>query len=50
VKNPIAELGSMAAKWVLKEVYEINTNEPISNVFEPTLIKRDSLQSIQGNQ
>ncbi|MEN8770746.1 MAG: LacI family DNA-binding transcriptional regulator [Glaciecola sp.] len=44
IKNPIAEMGSMAAKWVLKEVYNINTSETIHNTFEPKLIIRNSIE------
>ena len=44
IKNPIAEMGSMAAKWVLKEVYNINTAEIIHNTFEPKLIIRNSIE------
>ena len=44
IKNPIAEMGSMAAKWVLKEVYNINKSEIIHNTFEPKLIIRNSIE------
>jgi LacI family transcriptional regulator len=41
VHYPIADMGRMAAKWVLKNVYE--QEQPVQQVFEPVLIERDSV-------
>lgn len=41
IDNPVNEIGHMAAKWVLKQVYK-KDNLEIKNLFEPTLIIRES--------
>jgi LacI family transcriptional regulator len=41
VHYPIADMGRMAARWVLKNVYE--QEQPVQQVFEPVLIERDSV-------
>lgn len=43
VKNPIAEMGEMAAKWVLQKTYDIKAEQAIINFFEPALVARDSV-------
>ncbi len=45
VNNPIAAMGSMAATWVLKEVYNINTSAEIVNLFTPKIVFRDSVET-----
>jgi len=40
VNNPIHEMGRMAALWLLKHVYQKNTQ--VDSVFEPQLVVRDS--------
>lgn len=41
IDNPINEMGHMAAKWVLKNIYN-NKKLEIKNLFEPSLILRES--------
>ena len=41
IDNPIGKMGEMAAKLVLKDVYQ-NKNLVINRFFEPTLMQRDS--------
>ena len=41
VNYPVADMGRMAARWVLKNVYEDDTGA-LQNVFEPTLVMRAS--------
>jgi len=41
VNYPIGEMGSMAAHWVLKNLYDINSHN-IQHVFEPKLVSRAS--------
>ena len=43
VKNPIAEMGEMAANWVLQKTYKIEPEHIITNLFEPALVARDSV-------
>ena len=45
IDNPVLEMGHMAAKLVLKNVYQQDKLE-IKHFFEPTLITRDSVRSI----
>ncbi|MGQ4275732.1 LacI family DNA-binding transcriptional regulator [Pseudidiomarina sp. E22-M8] len=45
VDYPIAEIGQMAARWVLKNVYQQPIAE-LQEVFEPRVIERDSTQKI----
>jgi len=42
VDNPVNKMGSMAAKLVLKEVYQQDQHD-IQQLFEPSLIMRDSV-------
>ena len=42
INNPVDEMGHMAARLVLKDVYQ-QKNLEISRVFEPTMIKRNSV-------
>lgn len=44
VHYPVEEMGRMAAKWVLKHVY--NKQMTLSNTFSPFLIMRDSTRQI----
>jgi LacI family transcriptional regulator len=41
VHYPIADMGRMSARWVLKNVYE--QEQPMQQVFEPVLVERDSV-------
>ena len=41
VHYPIADMGQMAARWVLRHVYE--QEQDVQQVFEPRLIERDSV-------
>ena len=43
IRNPVNDMGHMAAKWILKNVYKKDTDE-IQTMFEPELIIRDSAQ------
>lgn len=45
IDNPVNEMGHMAAKLVLKNVYN-KKNITIKHSFEPTLISRDSIAKI----
>jgi LacI family transcriptional regulator len=45
IDNPVNEMGHMAAKLVLKNVYN-QKNTTIKHSFEPTLISRDSITTI----
>ena len=45
IDNPVYEMGSMAAKLSLKNVYH-HENITIKHSFEPTLISRDSITTI----
>jgi LacI family transcriptional regulator len=42
IQYPIADMADMAARWVLKHVYEQNQPE-VQQAFEPRLISRDSV-------
>ena len=42
INNPVYEMGHMAAKLVLKNVYQ-QKNLPINHSFEPAVISRDSI-------
>jgi LacI family transcriptional regulator len=44
VHYPIAEMSRMAARWVLKHVYE--QKQDVQQAFEPRLVERDSVASI----
>jgi LacI family transcriptional regulator len=48
INNPVAKMGEMAAKLVLKDVYQ-QKNIEINRVFEPTLMKRDSTTQLITN-
>jgi len=41
IDYPVAEIGQMAARWILKRVYQKPIQE-LQSVFSPTLIVRDS--------
>ncbi len=41
VHYPIADMGHMAARWVLKHVYE--QDQEVQQVFEPKIVERDSV-------
>ena len=41
IHYPIADMGHMAARWVLKHVYE--QPQDVQQVFEPKLVERDSV-------
>jgi LacI family transcriptional regulator len=41
IHYPIADMGTMAARWVLKHVYE--QQQDVQQVFEPKLVERDSV-------
>jgi LacI family transcriptional regulator len=45
IDNPVNEMGHMAAKLVLRNVYQ-HKNITIKHSFEPTLISRDSIANI----
>jgi len=45
IHNPVDEMGHMAAKLVLKDIYQHKDIE-IQHSFKPTLIKRDSLSPV----
>ncbi|MFN3899883.1 MAG: LacI family DNA-binding transcriptional regulator [Alishewanella aestuarii] len=42
IDYPISAMGQMAARWVLREVYQQESNE-VQQLFEPALISRDSV-------
>ncbi|MET1219420.1 MAG: LacI family DNA-binding transcriptional regulator [Glaciecola sp.] len=44
IGNPVSEMGSMATKWVLKEVYNQPCDVAITNVFTPEFVQRRSLK------
>lgn len=46
INNPVNEMGQMAAKLVLKNVYQ-QANLTISHSFAPTLIARDSITQLE---
>jgi LacI family transcriptional regulator len=41
IHYPIADMGTMAARWVLKNVYE--QHQDVQQNFEPRLVERDSI-------
>lgn len=43
IENPISEMGTMAANWILRTVYKQEDNTPIKNMFEAKIKLRDSL-------
>jgi len=46
VHNPISDMGSMAVKWILREVYKHKISEELINVFVPEFIIRRSINTI----
>ena len=44
IHYPIADMGRMAARWVLKHVYE--QEQDVQQVFEPRLVERDSVTKV----
>jgi LacI family transcriptional regulator len=47
VDYPINDMGQMAARWILKNVYQQSGYE-IQNVFQPELVDRASIKTIAG--
>lgn len=45
IDYPIGEMGRMAARWVLKNIYQQQALQ-LKNVFQPVLVCRDSASSI----
>lgn len=45
INYPVGQMASMAAKWVLKTVYN-NKNIEVLNHFEPTLVERESVAKV----
>jgi LacI family transcriptional regulator len=45
IDYPISAMGQMAARWVLREVYQYDGDE-VQQVFEPALISRDSVLAV----
>jgi LacI family transcriptional regulator len=43
INNPIQSLGEMAARWVLKNVYNTKINQAIEHLFVPEVVERHSL-------
>lgn len=43
INNPIQAMGEMAARWVLKNVYNTKINHSIEHLFVPEVIERQSL-------
>ncbi|MEG3767853.1 LacI family DNA-binding transcriptional regulator [Alteromonas sp. 14N.309.X.WAT.G.H12] len=43
VENPISAMGEMAANWILQEVYNVKSKQPIEHLFVPELVARASL-------
>ncbi|WP_334065211.1 LacI family DNA-binding transcriptional regulator [Alteromonas genovensis] len=43
INNPIQSLGEMAARWVLKNVYDTKINHAIEHLFVPEVVERHSL-------
>lgn len=46
IHNPISDMGSMAVKWILHEVYKQKISEELINVFAPKFITRRSFKPI----
>jgi LacI family transcriptional regulator len=47
INYPIADMGRMAAHWVLKNVYSIDAPD-IQHVFQPKLVRRASVRAFSG--
>jgi LacI family transcriptional regulator len=47
VDYPIGEMGRMAARWVLKHIYQQQALQ-LENVFEPVLVSRESVSTVSG--
>jgi LacI family transcriptional regulator len=45
INNPIGEMGRMAARWVLKEVYG-EADIEVQFRYEPELVARDSVADL----
>ncbi|WP_420934210.1 LacI family DNA-binding transcriptional regulator [Alteromonas sp. A081] len=43
INNPIQSLSEMAARWVLKNVYNTKINQTIEHLFVPEVVERHSL-------
>lgn len=48
IDYPIGEMGRMAARWVLKNIYQQQALQ-LKNVFEPVLVCRDSASAIAAD-
>jgi LacI family transcriptional regulator len=48
VNNPVASMGRMAARWVMKAVYGQDQLE-IQHLFEPRLVMRASVRAAGSN-
>lgn len=46
IRYPVEEMGEMAAKWVIKNVYKKDTDD-IKTTFEPQLITRNSCKQLK---
>ena len=43
IENPISDMGTMAAYWILQTVYKQRVGKVIENMFEAKMVVRDSL-------
>ena len=44
IHYPVADMGAMAARWVLKHVYD--QQQDVQQIFEPRLVERDSVARV----
>lgn len=45
IDYPVEDMGRMAARWVLKNIYQ-QKGLKLQNLFEPTVVQRDSVQAV----
>ena len=45
IDYPVEDMGRMAARWVLKNIYQ-QKGLQLQNLFEPTVVQRDSVQAL----
>ncbi len=45
IDYPVEDMGRMAARWVLKNIYQ-HKGLKLQNLFEPTVVSRDSVQHL----
>ncbi len=45
IDYPVEDMGRMAARWVLKNIYQ-QKGLKLQNLFEPTVVQRDSVQAL----